>query len=96
MERVSGLSLNDYFQKNIFKPMGLQAINFFPTDHMKQNLAYMHARAPDGKLSLRLNGQLLRKPLTAQTPRKSRRLSTLVVQDVLQNLQNTARSLQPC
>ncbi|KAH8794760.1 beta-lactamase [Hyaloscypha finlandica] len=68
VERVSGLSLNDYFQKNIFKPMGLQAINFFPTDHMKQNLAYMHARAPDGKLSLRLNGQLLRKPLTAQTP----------------------------
>jgi CubicO group peptidase (beta-lactamase class C family) len=67
VERVSGLSLNDYFQKNIFKPMGLQAINFFPTDHMKQNLAYMHARAPDGKLSLRLNGQLLRKPLTAKT-----------------------------
>jgi CubicO group peptidase (beta-lactamase class C family) len=65
--RVTGLSLNDYFQKNIFKPMGLQNISFFPTDHMKQNLAYMHARAPNGNLSLRPAGHLLRKPLTART-----------------------------
>jgi CubicO group peptidase (beta-lactamase class C family) len=60
--------LNDYFEKNIFKPMGLQNINFFPTDHMKQNLAYMHARAPNGNLSLRPAGHLLRKALTAKTP----------------------------
>jgi CubicO group peptidase (beta-lactamase class C family) len=68
VERVSGLSLNDYCQDNIFRPLGLRNINFFPSDVMKRNLAFMHARAPDGKLSLRAEGHLLRKPLTAQTP----------------------------
>jgi len=48
--------------------MGLKNITFFPTEHMKQNLAFMHTRAPDGKLSLRADGHLLRKGLTAKTP----------------------------
>jgi CubicO group peptidase (beta-lactamase class C family) len=46
VERVSGLRLNDYFQKHIFEPMGLKNINMFPTESMKKDLAYMHARAP--------------------------------------------------
>ena len=35
---------------------------------MKQNLAFMHTRTPDGKLSLRADGHMLRKGLTAKTP----------------------------
>jgi CubicO group peptidase (beta-lactamase class C family) len=62
------MTLNDYFQKYILQPMGLQNINMFPTEHMKQNLAYMHVRTPDGKLAVRPAGHLLRKPLTAKTP----------------------------
>ncbi|KIX10074.1 uncharacterized protein Z518_01155 [Rhinocladiella mackenziei CBS 650.93] len=65
VERVSGMKLNDYFQQYIFKPMGITHINMFPTDEMKMNLAYMNARAPDGKLSLNLDGHLNRRPLYA-------------------------------
>ena len=50
VERVSGLKLNDYFQKHIFEPMGVKNINMFPTESMKKNLAWMHARTP-GKLN---------------------------------------------
>jgi CubicO group peptidase (beta-lactamase class C family) len=46
VERVSGLRLNDYFQKHIFEPMGLKNINMFPTESMKKDLAYLHARTP--------------------------------------------------
>jgi CubicO group peptidase (beta-lactamase class C family) len=46
VERVSGLRLNDYFQKHIFEPMGLKNIDMFPTEEMKKTLASMHARTP--------------------------------------------------
>jgi len=67
VERVTGLRLNDYFQKHIFKPMGLSHINMFPTDEMKADLAYMNSRAPDGSLSLNKDGHLNRRPLYATT-----------------------------
>jgi CubicO group peptidase (beta-lactamase class C family) len=66
VERATGLSLNDYFQEHIFKPLGIKNINMFPTEHMKENLAWMHSRAPDGKLSLRQDGHLNKKPLWAK------------------------------
>lgn len=50
VERVSGMSLNDYFQKHIFEPLGIKNINMFPTEQMKSKLAYMHAKGPDGKI----------------------------------------------
>lgn len=65
---MSGLSLNDYFQKFIFKPMGVENINMFPTEHMKENLAWMHSRTPDGKLHLRTDGHLNKRPLWAKDP----------------------------
>ncbi|EXJ79961.1 beta-lactamase [Capronia epimyces CBS 606.96] len=65
VERVTGLKLNDYFQQHIFKPIGLTHITMFPTDEMKAQLAYMNARAPDGKLSLYVDGHLNRRPLYA-------------------------------
>ncbi|KAK5306481.1 hypothetical protein LTR99_002172 [Exophiala xenobiotica] len=67
VERVSGMKLNDYFQAHIFKPMGITHINMFPTDQMKADLAYMNSRAPDGSLSLNLDGHLNRRPLYAKT-----------------------------
>ena len=48
--------------------MGIKNINMFPTEHMKENLAFMHARTPDGKLSLRNDGHLNKKPLWAKDP----------------------------
>lgn len=44
------MSLNDYFQRNIFQPLGLKNISMFPSEDMKKKLAYMNARLPDGKL----------------------------------------------
>ncbi|KAL6709166.1 hypothetical protein ACN47E_001982 [Coniothyrium glycines] len=65
LERVTGLSLNDYCHQNIFEPLGLKNISFFPTAHMKKNLALMNHRKQDGSLVGR--DHLLRKPLTAET-----------------------------
>ncbi len=61
MERVSGMSLNDYFQEHIFQPLGIENINMFPTKSMKENLAYMHQKTPDGQIYQR--NHLHRRPL---------------------------------
>ena len=44
IERVSGLSLEDYFKKNIFTPLGMEDTTFFPTASMKSRLAHMHTK----------------------------------------------------
>lgn len=67
LERATGLSLNDYFQKHIFKPMGITHINMFPTPEMVSKLAFMNTRSPDGNLSPNPAGHLNRKPLCAKT-----------------------------
>jgi len=66
VERVSGLTLNDYFQKNIFAPLGIKNINMFPTAEMKSKLAHMHARDKDGNITEREHLQLA--PLKASSP----------------------------
>lgn len=60
------MSLNDYFQKNIFQPLGLQNISMFPSQQMKDRLAHMHAKRPDGSIHER--DHLLRAPLVADSP----------------------------
>lgn len=47
VERISGLSLNQYFQKNIFAPLGIQNISFDPSPHMRENLVGQHLRFGD-------------------------------------------------
>ncbi|KAI9836091.1 MAG: hypothetical protein M1819_001705 [Sarea resinae] len=64
LERVTGLSLNDYMHKNIFEPLELKNISMFPTQSMKEHLAHMHYRAPDGKITFR--DHLLRRPLIVE------------------------------
>ena len=58
------MSLNDYFQKNIFQPLDIQNINMFPSQQMKDRLAYMHAKRGDGSIHVR--DHLNRAPLVAE------------------------------
>ncbi|KAF2007322.1 beta-lactamase/transpeptidase-like protein [Amniculicola lignicola CBS 123094] len=53
LERVTGTKLNDYFQKHIFEPLGIKDTTMFPTNKMRENLAYMHQRSTDGKIQER-------------------------------------------
>lgn len=61
VERISGLALNAYFQKYIFEPLGIKDMTMFPSKDMKDRLAYMHTRAPDGMI--RARDHLFRIPL---------------------------------
>ena len=64
VERAAGMSLNDYFHKHIFEPLGIKNISFFPTTEMKSRLVHMSQRAPDGTLTEREH--LLRMPLVTE------------------------------
>ncbi|KAH9827115.1 beta-lactamase family protein [Teratosphaeria destructans] len=61
VERATGMSLNDYFQRYIFHPLGIKNISMFPDKTMKDKLAFMNARLPDGTLAPR--DHLLHRPL---------------------------------
>ncbi|KAJ5380092.1 beta-lactamase family protein [Penicillium cataractarum] len=61
VERVTGLSLEEYFQTFILRPLDIQSITFFPGEESKAKMAYMHSRAPDGTLIIR--DHLYRYPL---------------------------------
>lgn len=66
VERVTRLTLDEYFLRNIFDKLGLNNISMFPTPSMQANLALMNQRAPDGQLSSR--DHLLRHPLIVGSP----------------------------
>jgi len=66
VERVSNLSLHDYCVKNIFQPLGIEKMSFFPPKEKKDHLARMHQRLPSGELKEREH--LLLRPLLDQTP----------------------------
>ncbi|KAL1390774.1 beta-lactamase/transpeptidase-like protein [Phyllosticta capitalensis] len=72
VERISGLSLNDYFHKNVFEPLGLRNVSMFPTEDMKKNMANMQQKLPGGNL-LQIN-HLLRRSLTARTAEERSRI----------------------
>ncbi|KAH8127708.1 hypothetical protein ACSS6W_008651 [Trichoderma asperelloides] len=61
VERISGLGLNAYLQKHFFEPLGIKDMSMFPSKDMKNKLAYMHTRAPDG--IIRPRDHLLRTPI---------------------------------
>jgi CubicO group peptidase (beta-lactamase class C family) len=61
VERISGLSLEEYFERFILHPMGIGSIMFFPSAEMVMNLPYMHQRDTDGTLSI--TDHLYRYPL---------------------------------
>ena len=66
VERVSGLSLEEYFQQFILRPLGIESISFFPSVEMKMNLAYMHQRDKDG--TAKVTDHLYRYPLLPCKP----------------------------
>ncbi|KAL6895214.1 beta-lactamase/transpeptidase-like protein [Trichoderma longibrachiatum] len=61
VERASGLKLDAYMQKHILQPLGIKDMSMFPTKDMRDRLAYMHSRNPDG--TLRSRDHLHRLPL---------------------------------
>lgn len=64
IERVTNISLEEYFHKFIFEPLEVTDITFFPTDEMKSRLDYMHRRKGDE--SLIVSDHLLRSSLTSR------------------------------
>lgn len=68
IERVTGVSLGEYFQEHIFAPLGLSRISFLPSAEMKKNLTGLHQRAPNGKMELHDSGHVLHRPLVVSDP----------------------------
>ncbi|KAL7423577.1 hypothetical protein Q5752_001157 [Cryptotrichosporon argae] len=50
VHRVSGLDLEEYFQKHIFGPLGLKTFTFYPTKAVHAARMSAHNRKPDGTL----------------------------------------------
>jgi methyl acetate hydrolase len=50
VEKVSGLSLEDYFQRNIFQPLGMKDTSFIVRPEKFDRLASLYRRQPDGTL----------------------------------------------
>ncbi|OBT87865.1 hypothetical protein VE02_02613 [Pseudogymnoascus sp. 03VT05] len=53
LERVTGLTLNAYLQKNVLQPLGIKNMSMIPRQEMREKLAHMHHRDKDGVLSPR-------------------------------------------
>lgn len=51
LERITGMTLDEYMKKNVFPPLGIKDITFFPTDEQRSRLSGMTARNDaDGRL----------------------------------------------
>ncbi|KAJ2904425.1 beta-lactamase/transpeptidase-like protein [Zalerion maritima] len=74
LERATGSSLNDYLQRNVFRPLGIENMSMFPSAEMKSRLAHMHTRRTDGSLVER--DHLLRLPLVCSNEEASRCLNS--------------------
>ncbi|KAH6985346.1 beta-lactamase/transpeptidase-like protein [Ilyonectria destructans] len=61
LERATGLTLDAYLKKYVFKPLGIKDMSTIPSKNMRARLAYMHSRDPDG--AWRPRDHLLRQPL---------------------------------
>jgi CubicO group peptidase (beta-lactamase class C family) len=64
--------LNDYFQKYIFEPLGMENSSFHPNQHMRDNITTMLQRAPSGETSER--DHAYRRALLAMTPEEQKRI----------------------
>lgn len=53
LERCTGLSLNEQFQKYLFAPLAIDDMSLIPSKEMQSRLAHMHARGKDGTLQAR-------------------------------------------
>lgn len=65
VERATGVSLETYFQENIFGPLNITSITFQPSEESKSQLAHMHQRDVDG--GFYEIDHIYRKPLVVKT-----------------------------
>ena len=70
IERVSGLSLYDYFKKFIFDPLDVRSFTFWPTDDVKQRKVAVCQRDEDGRLVKTPGGFGIDRATTADTVSK--------------------------
>ena len=73
LERATGVQLNDWIQENIMKPLKIESINMFPTQHMKENLAFMHQRWP-GSDKAEERDHMYREPILAETDHEKKHI----------------------
>ena len=52
VEKVSGLTLNDYFKRFIFEPIGMAETSFILSLEQRAKLVPVHIRQPDGSFKL--------------------------------------------
>ncbi|MDI9336387.1 MAG: serine hydrolase domain-containing protein [Gammaproteobacteria bacterium] len=52
VEASSGQTLGEFMRENIFQPLGMHSTGFKISDSMRERLASVHLRGPDGHLSL--------------------------------------------
>jgi len=74
LERATGTRLNDWIQKNICVPLGLDAVNMFPTPDMKRELASMHQRWPGSNGPCEVRDHMYREPLLAEAAEEKARI----------------------
>ncbi|KAF3805049.1 Acyltransferase mokF [Colletotrichum gloeosporioides] len=65
VERATRVSLETYFQENIFGPLDITSITFQPSEETKSRLAHMHQRDVDG--GFYEIDHIYRKPLIVKT-----------------------------
>ncbi len=51
VEAVSGKDLEQYFRDHLFEPLGMHSSAYQPTPAMRERMAVLHRRGPDGQLT---------------------------------------------
>ena len=74
LERVTGVSLGEHMEKQIFEPLGVTDVGFFPTAEMKANLAHMHQRWPGSLDKIEERDQCMSAQLRAETAEDKERV----------------------
>ncbi|TQB69250.1 hypothetical protein MPDQ_002119 [Monascus purpureus] len=88
IERVTSVSLGEYFQEHIFAPLGLSRISFLPSAEMKKNLAGLHQRASNGKMELHDGGHVLHRPLVVSGPEAAKGIVNAGGHEIISTLLN--------
>jgi len=52
LEAVTGMSVDDYMQKNLFGPLGMRSTGYRLTPAIRERLSSVHQRFPDGHLEV--------------------------------------------
>ena len=63
------MTLDEYFKKHIFEPLGITEASFFPSPSMLDKLVHMHMKTPAGQLLP--YDHPLRRPLVAREDERS-------------------------